>query len=125
MTGPVPRHDHQSVDQWAQQGLVNSRGRTSPESDLPEAPDLPGASEASDAGGPTAAGIPTDPGAPPRGDRGDSGDAEPEYPEHTGAGGTGGEPGTVRTPGDAAETAAFEGDGAYSEGWAASGPPAG
>jgi len=117
MTGPVPRHDHQSIDQWAQQGLVNSQGRTSPESDLPQVPDRIDGADGPHAGGLQASGIPTAPAAPPA-DRSDEG-------EDRDAVTAGGEPGTVASPGDAAETAAYEGDGAYSEGRHASGPPAG
>jgi hypothetical protein len=105
MTGPAPRHDHQSTDQWAQQGLVNSQGRTSPESDVPEVPD---------GGGLEAANIPTSPAGPP-----------PERSSDDDALTAAGAPGTASGPGDAAETAAYEGDGAYSEGQPASGPPAG
>ena len=116
MTGPVPRHDHQSIDQWAQQGLVNSQGRTSPESDLPAVPHRPDDAADLHTAGLPAAGNTTDPAASPAG-------ADSDDDRDTGT--AGGEPGTVASPGDAAETAAFEGDGAYSEGRHASGPPAG
>jgi hypothetical protein len=117
MTGPVPRHDHQSIDQWAQQGLVNSEGRTSPESEVP------------DSGALDAAGIPTAPAGAPPGET----TTTPAGSAEAGLAGVededsltaGGKPGAVATPGDAAETAAYEGDGAYSGGWHASGPPAG
>lgn len=106
MTGQAPRHDHQDVDQWAQQGLVNSAGRTSPESEVPEVPDEAGPDTAAATGNPVAQ---------------DPVTAEPGW---DGGAAAARAPGTVTGPGDVAETAAFEGEGAYSEGRHASGPPA-
>ena len=65
MTGPVPRHDHQTLDQWAQQGLVNTEGRPSPESDLPPGPDGVGTGTTADPDAPAGRSAPDDGSADP------------------------------------------------------------